>query len=151
MKECGSLVPMIVNWKGIAKKGIQTNQLIDASDFLPTFAEISGVELPKSLLIDGKSFAKTLTQKTKNERDWIFTELGKDWYVREKDWKMNRAGELFDMSKAPFEEILITENNVTSDSKEAKKRLSKTLDKLAPQNGILDTGSGNGRHMQIKN
>ena len=146
MKECGSLVPMIVNWKENAKKGIQTNQLIDASDFLPTFAEISGVELPKSLLIDGKSFAKNLTQKTNNERDWIFTELGKDWYVREKDWKMNRAGELYDMSKAPFEEILITENNQTSVSKEAKMRLSKTLDNLAPQNGILDTGSGNGRH-----
>jgi len=29
------------------------------------------------------------------------------WYVREAGWKLNQAGELFDMTKAPFEETLV--------------------------------------------
>lgn len=49
------------------------------------------------------------------------------------NWKLNESGELYDMSKAPFEEIL----SFTSKSKDpqaiaARERLQKVLDRLNP-------------------
>ncbi len=146
MKECGGLVPMIINWPGVVAPQLVTNQLVDGSDFLPTFAEIAGAKLPKDIKVDGKSFANQIFGKSGAERDWIFVELGKNWYVRSQNWKLNQAGELFDMSNAPYEERLITAENTTPESKDALKKLQSVLDELSPQNGIVDTGDGSGRH-----
>ena len=146
MKECGSLVPMIANWPGKIASGVMSDQLIDGSDFLPTFAELAGAKLPTKNVIDGHSFAPQLLGKKGKEREWIFVELGNKWYARNKEWKLNREGELFNMTNAPFEENLITADQKNAQSEAAQKSLQIVLDKLAPQNGILDTGNGNGRH-----
>ena len=145
MKECGGLVPMIANWPGKVPSDVVSDQLIDASDILPTVAELAGAKLPSGT-IDGKSFAYNLFGKKSQERDWIFCELGNKWYVRNQGWKLNNNNELFDMSHAPYEEILITDQNKSVASEEGYKKLKTVLDELAPQNGILDTGDGSGRH-----
>ena len=103
-------------------------------------------KLPTKNVLDGRSFLPQLLGKKGNPRDWIFVELGNKWYVRDAKWKLNRADELFDMSNAPFEEILITDQNKSAASEEGYKKLKTVLDELAPQNGILDTGDGSGRH-----
>ncbi len=143
MQEGGSLVPLIINWPGVIKKQTVTNQLVDASDFVPTFAEIAGATLPVDKKIDGTSFANQIKTGKANSRNWIFTELGNDWYVREANWKLNRAGELFDMHNAPFEEKLTTE---TEHTKSIKENLQKVLDQLDPASGYIDHGDGSGRH-----
>lgn len=143
MQEGGSLVPLIVNWPGVIKKGSISKSLIDASDFIPTFAEIAGATLPTNLKLDGTSFAYELKGGKGVPRNWIFTELGNDWYVREANWKLNRAGELFDMSNAPFEEKLTAIDDKT---KVIKDRLQAVLDSLNPAGGYLDKGDGSGRH-----
>jgi arylsulfatase A len=143
MQEGGSLVPLIVNWPGVINKGSISKSLIDASDFIPTFAEIAGATLPKDVKLDGTSFAYELKGGKGVPRNWIFTELGNDWYVREANWKLNRAGELFDMSNAPFEEKLTTIDDKT---KAIKDRLQAVLDSLNPGAGYLDHGDGSGRH-----
>ena len=145
MKECGGLVPMIANWPGKVPSGVVSEQLIDASDVLPTIAELAGAKLPTNT-IDGKSFAYNLLGKNAQERDWIFCELGNKWYVRNQGWKLNNNNELFDMSHAPYEEVLITDQNKSAASEEGYKKLKAVLDELAPQNGIIDTGDGSGRH-----
>lgn len=143
MQEGGSLVPLIINWPGVIKKPAVSKNLIDASDFVPTFAEIAGASLPKDVKIDGTSFAKQLKGDNANTRNWIFTELGNDWYVREANWKLNRAGQLFDMHNAPFEEKLTPDADST---KAVKENLQKVLDSLDPASGYLDRGDGSGRH-----
>ena len=143
MQEGGSLVPLIVNWPGVIKKGAVSNSLVDASDFVPTFAEIAGATLPTDKKLDGTSFAKQLNGGKANPRNWIFTELGNDWYVREANWKLNRAGELFDMRNAPFEEKLTP---VSDSTKAIKENLQKILNELDPASGVLDKGDGSGRH-----
>ena len=55
MEECGALVPMIANWPGKIQKGVVTKALIDASDFLPTFADLTGATLPTNKKIDQTS------------------------------------------------------------------------------------------------
>ncbi len=143
MQEGGSLVPLIVNWPGVINKGAVSNNLVDASDFVPTFAEIAGATLPTDKKLDGTSFANQIKGGKANPRNWIFTELGNDWYVRDANWKLNRAGELFDMRNAPFEEKLTPE---TESTKEIKEKLQKVLTTLDPASGVLDKGDGSGRH-----
>ncbi len=147
MKECGSLVPMIANWPARFSRPSENNQLIDASDFLPTLSEIAGAEVPKNDTIDGVSFAGTLLgRQNVKQREWIFIELGNKWFVRSLQWKLNRDGELYDMANAPYEEKLITSANQTESSEVARQSLQKVMDNLSPQTGKLDTGSGDGRH-----
>jgi len=143
MQEGGSLVPLIINWPGVVKKGVVSKNLVDASDFVPTFAEIAGATLPIGKKIDGVSFLPQIKGAKTNARNWIFTELGNDWYVRDANWKLNRAGELFDMHNAPFEEKLTPTSEAT---KAISENLQKVLDSLDPAAGYLDRGDGSGRH-----
>lgn len=144
--ECGSLVPTIASWPAVIKSGQINADLIDSSDLLPTFAAVSGAQLPTKNVLDGRSFLPQLQGKKGNSKEYIYMELGNKWYVRNAKWKLNRQGELFDMSNAPFEEKLVVDyaNNVEASA--AYARLQTVLKELAPEKGILDDGDGSGRH-----
>ena len=146
MLEGGSLEPMIVSWPGVTPKGKISHDLISSADFLPTFAEIAGAKLPENKIIDGQSFNAQIHGQKGNPRDYIFVQLARQWYVRDANWKLNQNNELFDMSKAPFEEIAVAANTSDQNAVDARKRLQVFLDELNPAGGILDTGDGTGRH-----
>jgi arylsulfatase A len=146
MLECGSLVPMIANWPGKITSGKIFHDLIDFSDYLPTFAELAGAKLPIDVTIDGHSFAPQLLGKPGQPRDWIFVELGKHWYVRNQNWKLNEASELFDMRGAPFVEKLVAVSGENDKAKTARQHLQKVLDELDPAAGKTDPGDGSGKH-----
>ena len=146
MLECGSLVPAIISWPGKIKPGRISNQLIDACDFLPTLAQLTGAPMPADRVIDGKSFLPLLFDASASHRDWIFMELGNQWYVRDANWKLTREEKLFDMRNAPFEEILV-QNHVSSPvTNAAFVKLKAVLTQLRPEAGFLDDGDGSGRH-----
>ncbi len=146
MLEGGSLEPLIVNWPGVVPAGKINDDMIDSSDFLPTFAELAGAKLPKDKVIDGKSFLPQINGKKGQPRDWVYIQLAGMWYVRDKSWKLNQEGALFDMRNAPFEEILVSEKTTDMQAIEARKRLQAALAQLNPAGGILDEGDGSGRH-----
>ena len=147
MQECGALVPCIASWPGKTPAGKVSQSLIDLSDFLPTLAEVAGAKLPAGVTIDGKGFAPQLCGQSEVwPRSWIFVELGRHWYDREVDWKLNEAGELFDMSDAPFKEKNVASDTSDANAIAAHKRLQAVLDQLNPAGGIVDTGDGSGRH-----
>ncbi len=146
MLEGGALVPLIANWPGRTPVGKVSEDMIDSTDFMPTLAEVAGAKLPTKKVLDGRSFAPQLHGQKGQPRDWIFIQLARMWYVREAKWKLNQAGELFDMSKAPFEEPVVAADSKNSAAIGARKRLQAALDKLNPAGGILDQGDGSGRH-----
>ncbi|MCX5633959.1 MAG: sulfatase-like hydrolase/transferase [Phycisphaerae bacterium] len=147
MLECGALVPCITSWPAKTPAGKVSQSLIDLSDFLPTLAEVAGAKLPAGVTIDGKGFAPQLRGQSEVwPRSWIFVELGRHWYDREVDWKLNEAGELFDMSDAPFKEKNVASETSDTNAIAARKRLQAVLDQLNPAGGIVDTGDGSGRH-----
>ncbi len=146
MLECGGLVPTLANWPGVITPNQVSRTLIDASDLLPTFAEVAGAKLPTKNVLDGRSFLPQLLSKKGNPREWIFCELGNKWYVRDAKWKLNRADELYDMSNAPFEEKLMTNYSDNKEATEAHIRLKGVLEKLNPAGGIIDDADGSGRH-----
>ena len=57
-----------------------------------------------------------------------------------------QAGELFDMSDAPFAEKLVATDTKDPAAIAARKRLQAALDQLNPAGGIVDDGDGTGRH-----
>jgi arylsulfatase A len=146
MLECGGLVPAIVNWPGQVPAGKVSSGLHDASDLLPTFAELIGGRLPEGTVFDGQSFAAFLWGRDEPVRPWIYNQLAAMWYVREVGWKLTHQGELFDMSGAPFTETLVPVAEDTEASRAARRRLEAVLAKLNPAGGIPDSGDGTGRH-----
>lgn len=150
MLECGGLVPMIASWPTKALSGRVCADLIDATDFVTTFAELAGAKLPSGMVFDGHSFMPQMFgDSSAKPRAWVFNQLARMWYVREAQWKLNEKGELFDMSEAPFtENLVITE---TETSQAARKRLQAVLFELNPGGGILDQGDGTGRHAHKPN
>jgi len=146
MLECGSLVPFIASWPGQIAAGTVSNSLVDASDLMPTFAEVAGATLPAGKVIDGMSQAAVFFNKKGSTREWIFTELGNKWYVRDARWKLNREGELFDMADAPFSEPIVPADSKDAAAIAARQKLAKVLETLNPAGGIHDDGNGSGRH-----
>jgi arylsulfatase A len=125
--------------------------MVDSTDFVPTFAELAGANLPKGKIIDGRSFAPRVRGEHGKPRDWAFIQLARMWYVRDTGWKLNQAGDLFDMSNAPFEERPVPADSKDPAAIAARKRLQAALDQLNPAGGILDNGDGTGRHANRKN
>ena len=146
MQEGGGLVPLIVNWPGVIAGGRVADGVMDSSDFVPTFAELCGVSLPTDRVIDGRSLLAQWRGQQASHRAWAFVQLARNWYVREAQWKLNQAGELFDMSGAPYAEQLVLRESDTAVSGQARQRLQAVLDRLNPAGGILDDGDGSGRH-----
>jgi arylsulfatase A len=146
MQECGSLEPFIANWPGVTPAGKVLPDLVDFSDFYPTLAEVAGAKLPPGVKIDGRSILPQLRGQPGTPRDSIFVELGRQWFVREAGWKLNHLGELFDMSGAPFKEILVATNTTDAVAIAARQRLQAKLEALNPAGGIVDPGDGSGRH-----
>lgn len=138
MLECGALVPCIASWPGKIPAGKVTQALINSTDFYPTIAKIAGATLPPKLTIDGQTFAPQLLAQSESwPRDWIFVELGRKWYDRDHDWKLNETSDLFDMRGAPFKEILVSTETQDPIAQAERKHLQGVLADLNPAGGIM--------------
>jgi hypothetical protein len=111
-------------------------------DKLATFAELGGAKLPEGFKYDSVSIAPQLRGEKGTPREWAYVQQGAKWFVREQGWKMNEAGELFDMSDAPFVEKPVAAATDTADSKAARERLGKVLAELNPAAGKTDHSTG---------
>jgi arylsulfatase A len=151
MEEGGGLVPFIISWRGVTPAGRLNENFTDASDLLPTFAEIAGAPLPGNRVIDGKSLLPQIKGETKSPRTWAFTQLGGSYHVREAGWKLNQSGQLFDMKNAPFEEIPVPADSKDAAAIAARQRLSAALAELNPGAGFKGEGSGRGdKNQKVK-
>ena len=127
MLEGGSRVPLAVSWPGTTPAGKVLPDLVDFSDFFPTFAQLAGAKLPEGVTIDGKSFAPQLKGEPGAPRQWIYVELNGRRYVRDKRWKLTGQDALFDMKEAPFNEIAVAADSADPDAVAARKRLHEVL------------------------
>jgi hypothetical protein len=78
----------------------------------------------------------------------VFVQLGKNWYVKERVWKLNQSGELYDLKEAPFEEKLVPADTKDAEAVAARKRLQGVLDQLNPAAGkteASDAGAAKNR------
>ena len=114
MTDAGTRVPLIANWPGITPNGLVSQDLVDFSDFLPTFCEVAGMAVPAELKIDGRSFLPQLRGERGQPRDWIYSWYkaggpnGKEW-ARNQRYKLYATGRFYDISKDVLERQPITE------------------------------------------
>ncbi|NOR27956.1 MAG: sulfatase-like hydrolase/transferase [Lutibacter sp.] len=112
--EGGIRVPMITKWPGKIKEGSSTNHISAFWDFMPTVAEIIGVDKPKN--IDGISYLPSLLNKDTQEKHeylyWEYNYKGGRIAVRKDNWKavkynalknVNRKIELYNLESDPSE------------------------------------------------
>jgi arylsulfatase A-like enzyme len=135
MLEGGSRVPLIASWPGTTPAAAVSKDIVNFTDMLSTFVELGGGQLPKDFKYDSRSIAPQLRGEKGTPREWAYVQLGEKWFVREQGWKMNEAGELFDMSDAPFVEKPVAASADTDVSKAARARLTAVLAELNPAGG----------------
>jgi arylsulfatase A len=146
MKEGGGLVPFFAAWPGVTPSGRVNANVADASDLLPTFAEIAGAPLPTARVIDGRSLVSQFKGDTKSPRTWAFCQLSNNYYVREAGWKLDQSGTLYDMKDAPFKEVAVAADSKDEAVAAARQRLAAALTGLNPAAGYKDeVGDGSGR------
>jgi arylsulfatase A len=118
----------LVNWPGTTPAGKVNNDLTDFSDFFATCADLAGADLPQGVQIDGHSFAPQIRGKKGTPREWVYVELNGKSYVRDARFKLTAAGEMFDLSDAPFKEIPVPQETTDAKAKASRKALQAVLD-----------------------
>ncbi|MBI5693084.1 MAG: sulfatase-like hydrolase/transferase [Verrucomicrobia bacterium] len=144
--EGGCRVPLVVNWPGVTPAGRVSRDLIDSSDFFPTFAALAGAPLPAGKVIDGRNFLSQIRGEVGTPREWVFLQLARRWFVADQKWKLNEAGQLFDLSDAPWAEKPVAADTTDAAALAARRKLQAALAQLNPAGGFLDDGDGTGRH-----
>jgi arylsulfatase A len=169
----GMHVPLIANWPGRVPAGKVNDDLVDSTDFFPTFCEIADVEVPTSLKIDGRSFAPQLRGEPGKPRDWIYMWYAKDGgpkaqseFAMTKSLKLYGDGRVFDLRNDPFEETPMDKTDVKgedvatatmllgvlddySDARPAKLMASKEVKKTG-QRQNKKAGSGKRRAARLR-
>lgn len=129
MYEGGIRVPMIVRWPSRIKAGTVSDQVWAMWDFLPTAAELAGVEPPED--IDGISMVNALVGKPQRDHAFLYWEFPRGRHiaqaVRMDDWKAVRKPgqeiELYNLKRDLGEE-----NNVAAGNPDVVNRMAKYME-----------------------
>ena len=138
--QTGIHVPLIASWPGHIQPGA-CNDLIDASDFLPTLVDIGGSTLPTNDATDGVSFAPQLFGRAGRPRDsaffwydprpgWDKERFHRSVFAVNRKYKRFRDGRLFRLTDRPLEEIAVDPLQMTSDDKAADQKLAAVIDRV---------------------
>lgn len=138
--QTGVRVPLIANWPGTIKPGTR-NHLVDSSDFLPTLAEIAGVEAATSTQMDGISFASSLYADGPTGREacffWYDPRPGwdKDRFTRhifavDYKYKLFSGGDMFLIDNLLPIEKKLDPARLTDEAQSAKARLQRYIDQM---------------------
>lgn len=136
--QTGIRVPLIANWPGKINAGEVSNDLIDASDFLPTFAELAGTKIPEDWVHDGISFAPGLIGEKAPKRDmaffwydprpgWDKERFSRHIFALNHDYKLFSDGRLYDIHGEGFREELLDADALTEDQKMNRDALTSFL------------------------
>ncbi len=123
----GTRVPLIANWPGVIEAGKVTGDLVDLSDYLPTFAELAGAPLPEDVTIDGHSFAGRLLRDEPSSREWAYAELRGKRFAKTRDYKLYGNGNFFDLTRDPLEEGEPLKGELTPEQQAGREKLSAAL------------------------
>ncbi|HEY2586328.1 MAG TPA: sulfatase-like hydrolase/transferase [Tepidisphaeraceae bacterium] len=101
MFEGGHRVVSMISHSRALPRGVVREQFVTGCDWLPTICELTGAAPPNRRL-DGKSMLPILrSEAAPSQHPWFHWQLGKQWAVREGDWKL--IGNPVDSShKAPI-------------------------------------------------
>jgi arylsulfatase A len=130
LTDAGTRVPFLARWPGVIEAGTVADDLVDLTDFLPTFAELADGSLPDGVGLDGQSFVPTLRGQGHGGRAWSYSHhRGRSW-VRDREWKLYDDGSLFEMEVDPTEAQPILPDADSPESAAARERLQAVFEDL---------------------
>jgi arylsulfatase A len=97
---------------------------------MPTFAELTGGELPKDRAIDGQSFVPQIKGQKGNPRKWAYCQSGNKAWARTQRYKLYRNGKLFDIQNDSLEKSPITTESDTAQIAAVRSELQKVFSQL---------------------
>ena len=106
--EGGIATPLVARWPGQVPAGSITHEVGHVIDFLPTFAELAGAEVPAS--VEGLSLAPVLAGGTREGHAELYWEWSRSRAIRRGDWKLAwdrkvKRWELYDLAKDRTETV----------------------------------------------
>ncbi|QDS91474.1 Arylsulfatase precursor [Roseimaritima multifibrata] len=129
--DAGSHVPLIVWGPERVPQGQVCDDLIDVVDLFPTFCELSGTSIPKTVKIDGRSFLAQMHGKEGNPREWTHQGLYGKENLFDGSWRLwRKQGSLWDARNLPAE---TPANPDDSEAAAARIRLNKVFDQITPR------------------
>ncbi|MGN0189864.1 MAG: sulfatase-like hydrolase/transferase [Candidatus Cryptobacteroides sp.] len=141
-KNTGTHTPMIATFGGRQAAPYKCDNLIDFTDFLPTFAQAMDYKGDILKDIDGQSFLPALTGEKGKTRKWVFCHYdsffnGADHpskdarrFIRDHRYKLYSTGEFYDTLKDPNEKQNIAPGSGSAEAERSRKFLSKQLKKF---------------------
>jgi len=130
LTDAGTRVPLVANWPGTTPAGQVVDDLVDFSDFLPTFAELGGAPLPEGVTLDGRSFAPRLRGEAAEGRRWAYSGLRGKYWVRTQRWKLYGDGRLVDVENDPREKKPVAEDAQSAEAAAARRELRAAMGEL---------------------
>lgn len=150
--EGGIREPVYLRYPKFVEAGSISDTPVSGIDFYPTFAELAGINIPQSQIIDGKSMVKLLNGNCDHEmsdRDlfWHYPHYGNQGgdpssAIRSGDWKLihyyeDGRDELYNLKSDQGELNDIAETNVNK-VVELRSRLDKWLDETNAKFPVAD-------------
>jgi arylsulfatase A len=133
--DAGTHVPLIISWPKEIKKGLVYKELIEFSDFFPTFADIVGKEIES----DGNSFYSLLKGREYKARETAFVHYNPQWsknvnkyrnqFVRTLDYKLYQDGRFYNLAKDKLEKTPLHTDLLQEDELLIKATLEKELER----------------------
>jgi arylsulfatase A len=126
----GAHVPFIVRAPHLTKGGRVSRDLIDFTDFFPTFLDLAKVKRRDDLRLDGKSFVPSLrgSEDPFEKRSWIYSQLGDFRMIRDWHHIVDNRGNFHDLTKDPRQEHEVSPLDKIAPGR--RKRLQAILDRF---------------------
>ena len=135
----GIHVPLIAYCPSKIEPGV-CDDIIDASDFLPTLCDLADIEIKSDWQLDGKSFAPTIFGKENPDaREWAFF-----WYDPRPGWdkdqftgsifaldekyKLYSDGSIFDVVNDPLEKKSVRYHDLDDEGRQSISKLRGAID-----------------------
>ena len=142
-RDAGTHVPLIITWPARIEKGKVMEQLVDMTDFLPTFSDLMKVNIPADWDYDGISILpQLLGQNSAIQRKWTLCHYDVHWegypsdnasrHVRTVRYKLYLRGGFYDLKNDIFEKTPINPVTLTGEAREAYMMLNGVLESLPP-------------------
>ena len=141
-RDGGSHVPLVGKWPAQVTPGTVCSDLINFSDFLPTFAEAGEGTIPEGRVLDGISFLPRLKGQKGTPRTSMFVWYQESWFsrfpnsarvwARTTRYKLYNTNEFYDVVADLNEQNNIAPGTGTPEAEKARRELAKFMRDMIP-------------------
>jgi arylsulfatase A-like enzyme len=85
-KSRGTEVPCLVRWPAVIDGGTKSHELLQNTDFVPTWFDLADAKLPDDYLLHGVSLLPLFKDPTQTVREFVYGEMGAARSVKTKQW-----------------------------------------------------------------